>query len=64
MPEIICKHFEQAINSKACKYYKATNKNKIGLCMLKMKNTFLCHYSEKAFGKYTWDAEIVKAGEL
>lgn len=62
--ELSCKHFEQACNSKACKHYKATDKNKVGLCMLKMKKTFLCHYSEKAIGKYIGDTEIVKAGEL
>lgn len=32
--------------------------------MLKMKKTLLCHYSEKALGKYTGDTEIVKTGEL
>ena len=64
MPETICKHFERAIGSKACKYYHITNKHKIGLCNFKMKNTFLCHYSEKALGKYNGDSEIVKIGEL
>jgi hypothetical protein len=64
MAEVICKHFEQSCNSKACKYYQATKTNKVGLCMLKMKKTLLCHYSEKALGKYTGDTEIVKTGEL
>lgn len=64
MERIICKHFEQAVNSKACKYYKITNTPKIGLCNLRMKMAFLCLYSEKSIGKYTGDTEIVKEDNL
>jgi hypothetical protein len=64
MGEIICKHFEQACNSKACKYYKPTDKPKVGLCNLKMKLAFICLYSEKALGNYTSDTPIVRAEEL
>ena len=63
MPETICKHYEP-IKNKACKHYSMTKTAKIGLCMLKMKNTFLCHFSEKFMGTYTSDSIIVKSEEL
>lgn len=59
---IICKNID--IVDKACKHYKPTEKPKIGLCMLNMKNTFLCHYSEKVLGCYNGDAPILTSNEM
>ena len=63
MPETICKHYEP-IKDKTCKHYSMTKTAKIGLCMLKMKNTLICHYSEKVLGIYHGDSVIVKSEEL
>ena len=52
--EIICKHKD----GKVCRYYEKTKTPKIGICLLKGKVTFFCHYSEKIIGKYNGDSEI------
>jgi hypothetical protein len=59
----ICQHYEPLPN-KACQFYKATEKTKIGLCLKKMKATFLCQFSEKHLGIYKEDARIIRAEEL
>lgn len=58
-----CQHYEPLPN-KSCQFYKPTGKAKIGLCMLKMKAVFLCHFSERHMGTYTEDAPIINVEDL
>ena len=66
---MICKHYKevrlkQDDYKKSCEHYQKYKGNYIGFCMLKMKNTFLCHYSEFRLGIYTGDSEILKSNDL
>ena len=64
MKDKICKHFDKDYTGKSCKYYVKTDKSKVGLCNLKLKCTFFCHFSEIYLGKYTGDSDVISADQL
>lgn len=58
--KIICEH-GIAPN---CYYYSKIPNSKLGVCLKKYKNTYLCHYSEVLLNTYVVNAEIITDEEF